>query len=56
MIICFDFSTSDFEHAIQVCEVAFGHKGQEWERVKATQNMNELVAFLEADEIDVEII
>lgn len=54
MVICFDFSTSDFDHAIQVCEVAFGYEGQEWERVKATQDMDKLSAFLEANEVEVE--
>lgn len=54
MAICFDVSTSDFDHAIKVCEVAFGYEGQEWDKVKATQDMDELVLFLEADEIDVE--
>lgn len=51
MVIYFDFSTSDFEHAVQVCEVAFGFEGSEWERVKSIQDMEELSVFLKENEI-----
>ncbi len=52
MIINFDFSTSDFNHAIDVCQVAFGYRGHAWGRVKFSNDMNTLIDFLEADGVD----
>lgn len=49
MIIKFDFSTSNFNHAVDVCEVAFGYEGEAWELVKNSGSMEELAEFLEAD-------
>ncbi|MGZ9868194.1 hypothetical protein ACU3L3_07205 [Priestia endophytica] len=51
-IIQIDFSTDDFAHAVKVCKVAFGYEGEEWERVKQTQDLDILLDFLESDDVD----
>lgn len=50
--ISFEVSTIDFSHAVEIMEVTFGYEGQEWEKVKNTNDLRELIDFLEAEDVD----
>lgn len=54
-ILVFEFVTTDFNHAIKVCEVAFGYEGEAWEMIKQTRDMSELANFLEEDGVDTNV-
>lgn len=47
--IVFEVGTTDFSYAIRTLEVAFCYDGQEWEKVKLSNSMEELIDFLESD-------
>jgi len=47
--ICFEVSTTDFNHAVKVCELAYGYEGVEWNEVKESNSMTTLVDYLKAD-------
>lgn len=51
-ILCFEVNTSDFDHAIEVCEAAFGYEGEAWELVKSSKDIDELDDFLEEDGVE----
>ncbi|MBX0320249.1 hypothetical protein [Shouchella clausii] len=55
-ILNFEVNTSDFDHAVEVCEAAFGYKGEAWELVKKTRDMHELADFLVEDGVTTNIL
>lgn len=50
--IIFEVSTTSFAHAIETLETAFEYKGQDWDKVKASNNMDELINYLDKDGLE----
>lgn len=55
-ILTIEVGISDFNHAVEICEVAFGYGGSGWELIKKTGDMGTLLDMLEADGVEAFII
>ena len=53
--IGFEISTTSFNHAVEVCEVAFGFKGESWEEIKISKDMDLLKSYLKSHNIDYQL-
>lgn len=51
-VLTLEVSVSDFNHAAEICEVAFGYEGSGWEIIKKNGDMDALLEMLEADGVE----